>query len=142
MNRMAGHVKILGILHIVYGVIGVLIGLVILAVFGGTLGIISNEVPSDELRTVVPIVGGIGGFIFLIIMALSIPGIIAGIGLLSFRPWARIVTLVISFLDMLNFPIGTALGVYGIWVLLSKDGTALFEGPYPASNPPYGATRG
>jgi hypothetical protein len=32
-------------------------------------------------------------------------------------------------LNLLNFPFGTALGFYGIWVLFSRDGQALFERP-------------
>jgi hypothetical protein len=34
---------------------------------------------------------------------------------------------VLSGLNLMNIPIGTALGAYGLWVLLSKDGSVLFE---------------
>ena len=62
----------------------------------------------------------------------ALPLIIAGVGLLSFKPWARILAIIISILNLLQFPFGTALGFYGIWVLFSRDGQALFEHP-PAS---------
>ncbi|MBM3812903.1 MAG: hypothetical protein FJW20_14865 [Acidimicrobiia bacterium] len=74
-----------------------------------------------------PILVGIGGLICLIMTILSLPRLIAGIGLLQHRGWARILTIVISVLGLLDFPFGTALGVYGLWVLLSPEGTALFE---------------
>jgi len=38
--------------------------------------------------------------------------------LLQRQEWARIVTLVVGFIALLNLPFGTALGIYTIWVLL------------------------
>jgi len=75
-----------------------------------------------------PILGIIGCLIFVFVMLVSIPGLIAGVGLLKLRPWARILGIVISAVNILNFPFGTALGVYGLWVLLSTETIALFEG--------------
>jgi ABC-type Fe3+ transport system permease subunit len=66
--------------------------------------------------------------ILVILLMLSIPGIVAGIGLLYYKPWARILTIVLCALGLLNFPLGTGLGVYGLWVLLSPETTRLFEG--------------
>ena len=50
-----------------------------------------------------------------------------GLGLLSYRPWARILTLVLSVFLLIHIPFGTALGFYGFWVLLSKETLPLFE---------------
>jgi len=52
---------------------------------------------------------------------LSIPGLIAGIGLFKRKEWARILTLIISIISLLNFPIGTAVGVYSIWALVHPE---------------------
>ena len=57
---------------------------------------------------------------------LSLPGIITGIGLLRLRPWARIAGIVLSILGLMAMPIGTIVGVYGLWVLFSKDTERLF----------------
>jgi phage shock protein PspC (stress-responsive transcriptional regulator) len=54
-------------------------------------------------------------------VVLSIPGIIAGIGLFKRKEWARILTLIISVLDLVNFPFGTAVGVYSIWALVQPE---------------------
>ena len=35
----------------------------------------------------------------------------------------------ISALDLIHFPFGTALGVYGLWALLSRDGEMMFRNP-------------
>jgi len=48
--------------------------------------------------------------------------LIGGIGLLKKKPWARILVLIVGCVRLFVFPIGTALGVYSIWVL-TKDET-------------------
>src|SRR5262245_48638892 len=123
---MQTHVKILAILHIVFGALGILVGLGMMALFGGIAGLARMD---SDAALAVPILGAIGGLIFIFSMIVSIPGIIAGIGMLSFKPWARILGIIISILDLIQFPFGTALGFYGIWVLLSREGAALFERP-------------
>ena len=137
MNPMQSHVKILGILHIVFGSLGILLGLGMLALFGGIAGVVGMNASSDEAAVAIPILGAIGGLIALFALVLSVPAIIAGIGLLSFKPWARILAIVISILDLINFPFGTILGFYGIWVLFSREGAALFERPPITQAAPY-----
>jgi hypothetical protein len=63
---------------------------------------------------------------FLTVFAL--PGLVTGYGLLQRKPWARIVGIVLSAINLINIPIGTVIGVYGLWVLLSKDTEPLFDG--------------
>ncbi len=122
---MEQHVKILAILHIVLGSLGVLAALTVMAVFGGIAGLI--HVTNNLDVPAAPIIGLIGGVLMIIILVLSFPGIIAGIGLLNFRPWARILAIVLSVLDLIHIPFGTALGIYGLWVLLSPQAEPLFR---------------
>ena len=64
---------------------------------------------------------------------MSVPNIIAGVGLLNFRPWARVLALILCALNLLSLPFGTALGVYGFWVLMSGRADELFDvGSRPA----------
>ena len=79
----------------------------------------------------VPILGIVGSVLMLIALALSIPGIIGGWGLLKSKSWARILMIVLSALNLINIPIGTLLGIYGLWVLLSRDTELLFREPSP-----------
>jgi len=122
------HVKILGVLNIVWGAMGALGGLVLLAIFGGVYGIAGVAIGHNPgAQIALPIIAIIGSVIALFLLILSVPSIIAGIGLLYFKPWARIFALVISVLHLFNIPIGTALGIYGLWVLLSQDGQHCFS---------------
>ena len=53
-----------------------------------------------------------------LILAKAAVGFFAGFGLLQREPWARVVALVVGFLALLSVPVGTALGIYTLWVLL------------------------
>ena len=124
---MAQHVKILGIIHIVLGALGVFGGIVVLLIFGGVSAFVNMSDRSSDLP--VPMLAVIGGGIFILLMVLSLPGLIIGIGLVQFRPWARVAGIVVSALDLLGFPFHTALGIYGLWVLLNRETEQMFGVP-------------
>ena len=134
---MQQHVKILGVIHIVMGGLCVLIGLAVMIafLFGGALAAVGAAHDPDA-AIAAPVLGLIGGVLFFLIAVLAVPGIIAGVGLLKYRPWARILTIVLSALHLFNVPIGTALGIYGFWVLLNSETERLFAGPGAAFVPP------
>jgi hypothetical protein len=126
---MQSHVKVLAILNIVLGSLGLLAAIFLFVLFGGIATVVGMEAAGDEAAVAVPIIGGIGFFLSVFTAVLSVPAIIAGAGLLSYKPWARTLTLIISAVNLINIPVGTALGFYGFWVLLSREGSMLFERP-------------
>ena len=126
---MERHVKAVAILNICLGSIGVLGAIVVFAIFGGLAGFLSFANLEPDARFVVPLMGIIGGLVAVFVALLSLPSIIGGIGLLYFQPWARILMIVLSALNLFHVPFGTALGVYGLWTLLSKETEALFRQP-------------
>ena len=125
---MAQHVKLLGILHIVFGALGVCGALVVLLVFGGISAIVAAD-HSPDSATAIPILGFIGVFVFILVLALSLPGLIIGIGLVQHRSWARMGGIILSAFDLLGFPFHTALGIYGLWVLLNRETEQMFGVP-------------
>jgi hypothetical protein len=129
---MRDHVRILAILHIVFSCLGVVAAMIVLLVFGGLAGAVGlNPNATDDRATPVAVLGILGVGICVIILVLAVPGLIAGIGLLKLRPWSRILTIVLSALDLLSVPFGTALGIYGLWVLLSPPTEELFREQRP-----------
>ena len=124
---MDTHVKILAAFHIAFGLIGLTAAFVMLLLFGGAAGAASFAVADQpEAWIAVPILSIIGSVLILIALTLSIPGIIGGWGLIKGKSWARILMIVLSALHLVNIPIGTILGIYGLWVLLSKETDLLF----------------
>jgi len=115
-TRVAEHVHLLAILWFVDGAL-LLIPAIIMAVLAGvvTSPIAAHRPAEDIAFTIVPGLFGILCVMFLIFAALRF---IAGWGLLKLEPWGRIFALVMAFLDLLHVPLGTALGIYTLYVLL------------------------
>ena len=77
-------------------------------------------------REALPVLAAVGTSVALFLIALSVPGFLAGYGLLQRRPWARILAVVVGFLQLVNFPIGTAIGLYTIWILFDEQASTVF----------------
>lgn len=123
---MDTHVRVLGVLNIAIGVLGLIFAALIMIGVGGAAGIISASADPDEAAMAIPILSIVGASFVAVVVAFSLPSIVTGIGLLYFKPWARIVGIVLSALALLGFPWVTILGIYGLWVLFSKDTERLF----------------
>ena len=87
--------------------------IVFISVTGG--GLLSGEAEAIAITSTV------GTVVTYFLVLISLPGLFAGYGLLKFRPWSRILTLILGFLNLVNIPFGTALGVYTIWVLMQDE---------------------
>ena len=124
---MSTHVKVLAVLYLVFSALFLLVALVIMLVFGGAATAVGTSAPSEEAAVALPIIGITGMALAFFFFALALPGLLTGWGLLSFRPWARVLGIVLSALNLLNVPFGTLLGLYGLWVLLSRDTEPLFN---------------
>jgi hypothetical protein len=117
---MSTHVRVLGWLHIIFGIGGLCSALL---VFGGSM------IGALFSGSVMGMLGaGIGGTAAAMLIALfSVPSLFAGYGLLKLRPWARTLTIVLAIFELIRFPFGTIVGVYSLWVLLSSEGAAQFH---------------
>src|SRR5687768_13845452 len=94
-------------------------------IFGGATWLVGATGDRDAAAAV-PILGLTGAALSTFLLVLSLPAVIIGIGLLQLRTWARVAGIVISLLNLFNFPLGTILGVYGLWVLFSKETERMF----------------
>ena len=122
---MEKHVTVLGILYIAFSALGLLLAVIVFtAIVGG--GVISGD------SQAMAITGIVGPAIAFFLVLVSAPGLIGGIFLLKYRPWARILVLVLGFINLIEIPIGTALGIYTIWVLLKNETVQMFT-PSPGT---------
>ncbi|MGA3246131.1 MAG: hypothetical protein ABSE41_16055 [Bacteroidota bacterium] len=126
---MENHVTAVGALSIGLSVFGILIGAFIFVLLAG-IGYLAQDEEAASILTVV------GFFVGVFLFILSVPGIIGGIGLFRHKEWARILVLITSALHLLNFPIGTAIGGYSIWVLVKPETIRLFNPIVPVSPAP------
>lgn len=127
---MRTHNQIIAWLHIVFGGLYVLGGLVAWLVFVGIGGAAAASGGQEGLA-VLAAFGGIGTFIMLFVLVLGLPGVIIGWGMLQHQPWARIGGILLSIINLLNVPIGTILGVYGLVILCNEETARLYQGRQP-----------
>jgi hypothetical protein len=119
-GQMQQHATVLGWLHIFGNAIMFLLGCFVFALLWG-IGVATGD--SEATR----ILGIVGTSVGALLVVLGIPGIVAGYGLLRRKAWGRILAMVVGFLGLVNFPIGTAIGIYTFWVLLQGEAADYFS---------------
>jgi len=117
---MKKHITVLGALYIAFGAMQILTAMIVftLVVGGGVLS-------CDE--EAIAITSAVGSAVAFLLIFLAAPGVIGGIGLLKWRPWSRILVLILGCLNLFSIPFGTALGIYTIWVLMDDESAELFR---------------
>ena len=117
---MEKHINVVAALRIGFSILGIIIA----GLFFTLFHLIGDFVDDHEAEFVLSIIANV---LMILVTILSIPGIIAGIGLFKRKEWARILTLILSVLDLFNIPFGTAIGAYSIWALVQPEVTAEFQ---------------
>jgi hypothetical protein len=108
------HIKILGILYIISG---------ILVTFGGALVILLFTVigiAAGEVRAL-PILAVLATILGSILLVIGIAKLICGWGLLLRKKWSRVFAIVMGIISLINVPFGTALGIYALWILFNPE---------------------
>jgi hypothetical protein len=61
------------------------------------------------------------GWAFVLVSSVwTVACLVVAWGLLDRKPWARTYTIIVSAIWLLSFPLGTALSIYTLWVLLPE----------------------
>jgi len=110
-GRIAGHVRLLGILWLALSALRLIPGFFLMVLGGARL--FPPEVP-PFVHAVLPAIG----MVFLILAGI---GIAAGAGLLTHQPWARMLAIIFGAFSLIDIPFGTAIGIYTLWVLLPAE---------------------
>jgi hypothetical protein len=120
-SKMKKHVTVVGAIHIGFGILGLIGALVVFFALNFAKGFVASE----DIPTVV--LGFLAISLPLLIGLMSTLGLVGGIALLAYKPWARILILIVAAMGCLNIPIGTLKGVYSIWVLMQDETIKLFK---------------
>jgi len=111
---MEKHINIVAALQIGLSIFNLLIAFLIFTV----LKLVGGFVDDANGATILSLIADVLAIVFIII---SVPGILAGLGLYKRKEWARILTLVLSIVEIFSFPFGTAIGIYSIWALIQPE---------------------
>src|SRR5688500_3471538 len=122
---MRSHLRLLGILQLTWGTIGLLLGAALLLLSVGALAI-------GIMETGDRVAAGVTAFTFgLFAAALLVGGAAnawAGRALRRHEPAGRTAVLWLSVPNLFVLPFGTALGIYALWVLLHNEARSMFLG--------------
>jgi len=117
---MEKHVEILSWLYVVSSAFWLALGLAAFIIFG-ILAVNPPHYTDDSA------VLALLGVIVLAVCAIgAIPGMLGGLGLRKRKNWARILVIILGFLNLPAIPLGTALGIYTLSILLKEDTAKLF----------------
>lgn len=118
-SRLARHLRMLGIFWIAFSALRVLkggghiLGAGVVRRMGhGWFGPLGWGWPAGD------ILPSILSFTAMCLLALAVAGLAAGWGLMERRSWARTLAVILGILALFDPLLGTALGIYTLWVLL------------------------
>ena len=123
---MQEQVKIVGWLHIILNGIVLVVALGVFFIFVVMGGALAATGGSDA-HAAMGIMAIIGVVLLVVFSVAAIPGFIAGFGVLNYAQWGRILCMIVSVLHLFNFPVGTMVGGYSLYVLTNAETTALFD---------------
>ena len=127
---MKRHVDLLGTLFTLYGALALLVSLAFITL---GLGVVAVVVGSYADQASARLTAGAAASVFGALAGLGVLGgamhLWVAFALRRLREWARIIGIVIAIVDLFVPPLGTALGVYAIWVLAHREVRAIFETP-------------
>ena len=126
---MARHVLLLTRLTRLWGAFNLIIGLSVLAfaVSAASLVVtVGGERPGTEVAA--GVTAATLSVLALSALVWAAAHAACARGLAAHRPWGRSLALALSVFDLLLMPLGTALGLYAIWVLLHDDARRIFVG--------------
>lgn len=110
---MQKHVRILSIIMIVSGIL-YLLAVVLLGVIG--LVAVKNQAQTGDIAVMPAIVTGA-----VLLLPLGLIGVLHIFTGRAFRAginWARITLWILAIINLGNVPVGTAIGIYAMWVLV------------------------
>jgi hypothetical protein len=132
---MKNHHKILGVFYLVFGLLGAVVAVLLFNVKTGRLMLPAKLSMFANAY-------GYASVLALLFALESLPAIVTGIALLLRKSWARFSALVLAFFSLFIVPLGTALGIYTIWVIVnnaafSELDSEVEESALPRVFPPY-----
>lgn len=130
MDPMERHFDIAGWMHVATGLLGLASLAAVAALFAPTLARLDPALPPDALvagLSPLALLYGLMGFGAAALVLFGLISLATGYGLIKRRPWGMNTALVVSFMQLMNIPLGTAVAAYTLWALLSAEGKAAWE---------------
>ncbi|MBS1554173.1 MAG: hypothetical protein JSU09_04540 [Bacteroidetes bacterium] len=113
---MESHKRVVGILYIVTGVLQFIVMLLVSVLISSLIPFIADNAEENARWVFDWLVPFINIIAAIVIIFFSIPSVVGGAALLQGKSWALTLLLILGCFKLFSFPIGTAIGIYTIWV--------------------------
>ena len=124
---MKTHVQVLGVLFLVSAAF--LAFLAVAFPLGmGAAGWFVSQSGDPDAAAVAPILGLAGTGLGVMFGFFAVVWGICGYGVLKHKSWARIFAIILCAMSLIKIPVGTAFGIYGLWIMFNKETEAMFSG--------------
>jgi len=125
------HNRTVGICHLAYGGLSMLMMLAMLLFFG----VVMFSIPDGDGATGIFML--VLSFIMVWSFIITLPSFIAGYAILKHKSWARTASIVAAVLETMSFPLGTAVAIYSFWFMFSDAGRSMYDRNYNSPQRPY-----
>ena len=120
-----GHKKALGIIHIVSGSLTIVLFLFLRSIFHVITPFLEGEILENEgsqgLIILSLIVDSISVIFIFFLITVQLPSVVGGIAILNGKKWGIYPLMVAGCISLFSFPLGTAIGIYTIWVYVNQN---------------------
>jgi len=123
------HVRNVGWLLFYMGIGMGVLAIAVLVFNGGFSGILLTNDPFYKRKDIasIPLTRVLAVIYVVYSLIMAVPITLLGRAILNWKPWAKTGGMLLASVNMLYFPIGTAVGLYAIWVLNDEATEFLFE---------------
>ena len=144
-QQLQTHVPISGWLLIAHSLLGVIAGLFVFTLimsgswFFNQLTPVVNDPEGTRIFTILTTINTLAAILIGgLVIGLSLPALVAGIGVLARKSWGRILGIIVAVFALISFPLGTLIGIYVIFVLMQDVATHYFAStPAPLQTAPH-----
>ncbi len=127
LRSPASHVDLVGVLFMVWGGLTILIGASTLALGMAAAALVSAAAEAGRGGFAASLTAATFTMFALLAILWGAAHVVVGVLVRRRRHWSRLGAILLGSVDLLLLPYGTALGVYGLWVLLREESKRLFE---------------
>jgi glucan phosphoethanolaminetransferase (alkaline phosphatase superfamily) len=130
------HNKLLSIFYFIMAGLQLFAAIFVFIMYVGIGGVLMSSSTREDEQMMGGFFMGMGVIVAVIVLAIGAFTLFTAFKVLREQPIGRTLGIIISILVLLSFPLGTALGIYGLWFFFGDVGKNFYAGLSPGSSVP------
>jgi hypothetical protein len=130
------HNKLLSIFYFIMAGLQLFAAIFVFIMYVGIGGVLMSSSTREDEQMMGGLFMGMGVIVAVIVLAIGAFTLFTAFKVLREQPIGRTLGIIISILVLLSFPLGTALGIYGLWFFFGDIGKNFYAGLSPGSSLP------